>query len=241
MTRWSVALLSAAITLGSALPLTLPQATAWADDQADQNAKDGLELKSKTKSRVVYLRPGATFNQFNKVAILDPYIEFSKDWLRDYNRSVDLSRQISDSDLDGAKKSLTQQFRKIFTQELMEGGYQVTDSQGSGVLVLRPALVNIAVSAPDLMTPGRTRVYASSAGSMTLYLELWDGQSNMILARVVDAQSDPQIYGQMMSSVTNQAAADRMMRMWAQELRKKLDIAEGKGDLRAGAKEPSQG
>jgi Protein of unknown function (DUF3313) len=227
MTRWSAALLSAAMTLGCALTLSVPQFTVWADDAAT-TTKDGLELKTKTKSRLVYVRPGATFNQFNKVAILDPYVEFSKVWLRDYNRSVNVSRQIKDSDLEKAKESLSEQFKKALKQELSDGNYQLTDSGGPGVLVLRPALVNIAVSAPDLMTPGRTRVYAQSAGSMTLYLELWDGGSNTILARVVDAQSDPQAYGQLTSTVTNRAAADRIMRMWARELRKKLDLAEGK-------------
>ena len=225
MRRWSGTLPSAAIILGCTLTLSVPQLTAWAADAAT-SSKDGLELKVKTKSRLVYVRPGATFNQFNKVAILDPYVEFSKDWLREYNRSVNVSRQIKDSDLEKAKQSLSEQFKKVLTRELEEGNYQVTESGGPGVLILRPALVNIAVSAPDLMTPGRTRVYAQSAGAMTLYLELWD--EHMILARVVDAQADRQAYGQLTSSVTNRAAADRIMRMWAEELRKKLDVAMGK-------------
>lgn len=227
MTRRSAALLSAALIVGCALTLTVPRFTVWADD-APASSKDGLELKTKTDSRLVYVRPGATFNQFDKVAILDPYIEFSKDWLQEYNRRVSVSRQIRDRDLETAKESLSKQFKKVFAQELSRGNYQVTDSGGPGVLVLRPALVNIAVSAPDLMTPGRTRVYAQSAGSMTLYLELWDAQSNTILARIVDAQSDRQPFAQRTTTVTNRAAADRIMTMWAQELRKKLDLAEGK-------------
>jgi hypothetical protein len=227
MTRWSAALASAAITVGCALTLSAPRFTVWADD-APATSKDGLELKTKTESRLVYVRPGATFDQFNKVAILNPYIEFSKDWLKEYNRSVSVSRQIKDSDLETAKESLSKQFKQVFTQELAHGNYQVTDSGGPGVLVLRPALVNIAVSAPDLMTPGRTRVYAENAGSMTLYLELWDAQSNMILARIVDAQSERHPFAQRTTTVTNRAAADRIMTMWAEELRKKLDLAKGK-------------
>jgi hypothetical protein len=89
--------------------------------------------------------------------------------------------------------------------------------------VLRPALINIRVSAPDLMTAGRSTTYVQSAGEMTLYLELWDSATNTILARVVDAQADPQSYGQISSSVSNRAAADRLMQRWASELHKALD------------------
>jgi hypothetical protein len=63
---------------------------------------------------------------------------------------------------------------------------------------------------------------------MTIYLELWDSASNTILARVIDGKVDPNLYGQRSSSVTNRAAADRMMRSWADELRDRLDLVRGK-------------
>ena len=192
--------------------------------------KDGLHLYKNTKERVAYVRPGATFTQYKRVAILDPYVEFSQDWVKDYNRDQrDPSRRIRDSDLDRARKALQGDFKKIFTEELQQGGrYQVTDSGGPDVLVLRPALINIQVNAPDLMTAGRSTTYVESAGAMTLYLELWDSTSNTILARVVDGKVDPRAYGQVSSSVTNRAAAYRMMRSWADELRNRLDLVRGK-------------
>jgi hypothetical protein len=90
--------------------------------------------------------------------------------------------------------------------------------------------VNIQVSAPDLKAPGRSTTYAQSAGQMTLYLELWDAVSNTILARVIDAQADPTTLTQRTSSVTNRAAADLILRSWADELRNKLDLARGKSE-----------
>jgi len=158
-------------------------------------------------------------------------VEFSKEWVKDYNSEQrDPSRRIGESDLDRAKKALQGDFKKIFTEELQQGGrYQVTDSSGPDVLILRPALINIQVSAPDLMSPGRSATFVQSAGTMTIYLELWDSASNTILARVIDAQADPNVYGgQQSSSVTNRAAADRMMRNWADELRGRLDLVRGK-------------
>lgn len=222
---------SAAIIILCATIALVPAAVLSAAEPAPQVTKEGLELRKQTKQRIVYMRPGAVFTQYNRVAILDPYIEFSQTWLRDYNNSVrDMSRRVSDSDLERAKKDLSAQFRKIFEKELTKGGYQITNDAAPDVLVLRPALVNIEVSAPDLMTPGRSATYAESAGQMTLYLELWDSTSNTILARVVDAQSDSNTFGQRTSSVTNRAAADRILADWAAELRTKLDLARGKSE-----------
>jgi hypothetical protein len=215
--------------LCAGLALVCPAGLA-ADEPTPEVTKDGLHLYKKTKERIAYVRPGATFTQYKKVELLDAYVEFSKDWLKDYNHDQrDPSRQIRDSDLERAKKDLQAQFKKIFTEELQKNGrYQVVDAGGPDVLVLRPALINIQVSAPDLMTPGRSATYIQSAGAMTIYLELWDSGSNTILGRVVDGSVDPTLYGQRASSVTNRAAADRMMRDWADELRDRLDLVRGK-------------
>ena len=191
--------------------------------------KDGLHLYKQTKERLAYVRPGATFTQYKRVAILDCSVEFSKDWVKKYNRDQrDPSRKIRDRDLERAKTALQGDFKKIFTEELQQGGrYQVVDSGGPDVLVLRPALINIQVNAPDLMSAGRSATYIQSAGAMTVYLELWDAASNTILARVIDGSVDPDRYGQRSSSVTNRAAAERMMRSWADELRSRLDLVRG--------------
>lgn len=210
--------------------LALSPAVFAAKEPPPEVTKDGLHLYKQTKERLAYVRPGATFTQYKKVTLLDCYVEFSKDWVEDYNRDQrDPSRKIRDSDLERARTALQKDFRKIFTEELQQNGrYQVVDSGGPDVLVLRPALINIQVSAPDLMTAGRSYTYVQSAGAMTIYLELWDSASNTILARVVDAQADPDLYGQRSSSVTNRAAAERMMRKWADELRSRLDLVRGK-------------
>jgi len=218
----------AAAALCAGLAVAAPAARA-ADAPLPETTPDGLRLYKQTAERVAYVRPGATFTQYKRVAILDCYVEFSKDWIRDYNNSQpDPSRQIGQSDLDRAKQSLQKDFRRIFTEELQAGGrYQVTDSGGPDVLVLRPALINIQVSAPDLMAPGPSATFVQSAGSMTIYLELWDAASNTILARVIDGRTDPGLYGGLASSVSNRAAADAMIRRWADELRNRLDLVRG--------------
>ncbi|HVN45507.1 MAG TPA: DUF3313 family protein [Steroidobacteraceae bacterium] len=216
------------VALGAGLALSCRAACAEAEP-APQVDKDGLHLYQQTDGRLAYVRPGATFTQYKRLALLDCYVEFSKSWVSEYNRDQrDLSRQIRPSDLDRAKSDLQTDFRRIFSEELQKGGrYELTTAAGPDVLVLRPALINIRVSAPDLMAPGRSVTLVESAGAMTIYLELWDSASNTLLARVIDNRVDPRTYGQVASSVTNRAAADRMMRSWAEELRTRLDLVRG--------------
>jgi hypothetical protein len=223
---------AAGLLLLAALTILTPQGFC-AGKEAPKTTEDGLELKKQTKQRLVYLKPDASFAQYKRFALVDCQVEFSKTWLRDYNRDQrDPSRRISEDDLERARMDLAAQFRKIFSEELTRGGYALSETAAPDVLVLRPALINISVSAPDLMTPGRSTTFASSSGEMTLYLELWDSATNTILGRVMDAQADSDIYGQRMTSVDNRAAADRILKAWAVELRKKLDIAQGKSEER---------
>jgi hypothetical protein len=220
--------IATSILLLASLSVVTPQAFPAAKE-VPQKTDDGLELKTQTKRRVVYVKPGASLTQYKRFALTDCHIEFSKTWLEDYNRSTrEQSRRITESDLEDARKDLAAQFRKIFTNELMKGGYTMSELTGTDVLILRPALINIAVNAPDVRSPGRSYTYASSAGQMTLYLELWDSSTSTIIGRVMDAKADDDFYGQRMTSVDNRAAADQLMSLWAVELRKKMDASQGK-------------
>ncbi|MEQ8516588.1 MAG: hypothetical protein RIC38_13350, partial [Chromatocurvus sp.] len=65
-----------------------------------------------------------------------------------------------------------------------------------------------------------------TAGSMTLFLELYDSSSNAIFARVMDAKAASQGgFAMPANSVTNKAAADRLLRSWATELVDRLEEA----------------
>jgi hypothetical protein len=51
------------------------------------------------------------------------------------------------------KTRLAAEFKKILTDELQnKGGYEIVTTAAPDVLVLRPALLNVEVNAPDLMT-----------------------------------------------------------------------------------------
>jgi Protein of unknown function (DUF3313) len=199
-----------------------------AADSPPKMSPDGLRLQKNTGSRLIYVRPGATFGKYTKVAILDCLVEFDKNWQSNYNsQQVDPSAFVSTDDMNRIKKALAAEFKKVFTRELQaNGGYQVVDTAAPDVLVVRPAIINLRVTAPDLMTPGVGMTVIRSAGSMTLYLELWDSMTNTLLARAMDAQADHGLGGpQVASSVTNTLAADFILRRWADTLRKNLEAA----------------
>jgi hypothetical protein len=189
---------------------------------------EGLHLKKSTQSRLVYVRPGATLAPYKRVAILDCLVEFEKDWQKDFNTSrIGLEDRVSDADVERMKTGLAAEFKKVFAEELSKkGGYQVVDVAAPDVLVLRPALINVEVNAPDLMSPGFRATVVRSAGQMTLYLELWDSASSTLLGRVIDAKADTSGMAMAASRVTNVAAADRILEGWARELREHLDAAQ---------------
>jgi hypothetical protein len=195
-----------------------------------QVSKDGLQLKTHTKQRVVYVKPGAKFNQYDRVMILDCYVEMQKDWQRNYNANVggDLSRQVSDDDVQRIKSTLAAEFKKVFTTELQKSGYQVTNSPAPDVLLLRPAIIDVQVTAPDIMAAGMDVNVIASAGSGTFYLELWDPSTNTILARAMDAEADQQPFAQPANAVTNRQAADTILSNWADDLVRHLDAVRGK-------------
>jgi len=201
-----------------------------AKDSLPEVSPEGLQLQKSKDARAVYLKPGATFNQYNRVAILDCYVEFAKDWERDYNNdAAGLQGRVSTADMDRMKAAVAAEFKKVFTDELQtKGGYEVVDTAAPDVLVLRPAIVNLMVTAPDLMRSDMSRTLITSAGQMTLYLELWDSVTNTILARVMDPQADRGMGGEVANSVTNKAAADRILKHWAEKLREHLDAVRGK-------------
>ena len=154
-----------------------------ASEAPPQVSKDGLQLKTHTKQRLVYVKPGATFNQYNRVMILDCYVEMQKDWQRNYNANVgaELNRQVGNDDVQRIKSTLAAEFKKVFTAELQKGGYQVTTSPAPDVLLLRPAIVDVQVTAPDIMSAGMDVNVITSAGSGTFYLEVWDPSTILFL------------------------------------------------------------
>ena len=204
----------------------LAASAALAQDEWPQNTYDGLELQKDTGGAVVYWRPGATLEDYTKVYLVDAPVAFQKNWQRDQNtKSVGMSGRVSSSDMEKIKKNLSEEFRKIFIEELeADGGYEIVDELGEDVLLIKPAIINLYVNAPDVRGAERRVNMVTSAGEMTLYLEFYDGVTGQIFGRVLDRQVDDKAnFAMQANRVTNKRDADRILRSWAKELRAHMD------------------
>jgi hypothetical protein len=205
-------------------------------EELPQTTPDGLQLLSDTELRAVYVTPGATLEQYTKVMLLDCYVAFRKNWDRDHNRNVSLDRRVHPDDMEKIKSRVADEFKRIFTEALQtEGGYEIVDHTGDEVLVVRPAIVNLDVTAPDVGSASMTRTYVTSAGSMTLFMELYDSVTGDIIARVLDPQAaDRGGFAMASNRMTNKAEADRILRKWADILRNHMgDIRDATGSPEA--------
>ena len=122
-------------------------------------------------------------------------------------------------------------FREVFTEKLGgDGGYEIVEAAGDDVLLVRPAIIDLDITAPDTMQAGRSRTYTSSAGTATIYIELYDSVTGDILARAADRKAARSVGGYMSytNRVTNRADARRMLGTWAELLRDRLDEFHGK-------------
>jgi hypothetical protein len=126
--------------------------------------------------------------------------------------------------MERIKKDVAALFMEVFTEELTAGGYTLTEERAEDVLLVRPAIIDLYVTAPDTQSAGRSNSFSTTAGSMTLYMKLFDSETDDLLAKALDPTSDRDA-GRMewSTSVSNRAAARRMMKPWAEALRGGLD------------------
>ena len=194
--------------------------TVWAKDKLPEVSSDGLHLVKHAKVEAAYLKPGATLDIYSKVKILDCFVQFRKNWEREYNlNEVGLEGRVTDKEADAIKTKLAAEFNKVFTKVLTKGGHEVVDETGADVLLLRPAIINLEVTAPDIPMAEMSQTYVASAGQMTLYMEMYDSATSTLLARVIDPEAgDTGGIAMAANRVTNMAEADRILYRWAKLL-----------------------
>ena len=199
-----------------------------ASDKLPEITVDGLHHLSDTELAIVYADPEADFSQYTKIYLADAYVAFKKNWRRDQNTGGRL--KVTVSDMEKIKAELAALFKEVFTETLVEGGYEMATERADDVLIIKPAIINLDVVAPDTNSASmaRSRTYSESTGEMTLYLELFDSVTDDLLAKALDRKLDRQTgYFQWQTSVTNRAAANRILKQWANVLKEGLDEARG--------------
>lgn len=189
---------------------------------------DGLEYRKTKGLDAVYVRPNVEFKAYKNV-IIDPVaVAFDRNW--DPNRDVrGTTGRLSTEDMEKLKSDMAAELRKVFAEELGKGGYQVVEQAGDETLRVTAGLAEVYITAPDTMSPGRSRTFVMDSGHMTLVMQLSDGPTGQLLARVVDQKAGSSTGSlQLSSSVTNSADFRRAVRSWAQRLVGGLDKVNGK-------------
>jgi hypothetical protein len=212
VTLFALALLCGATTVGAASP-----PASW----------DGLELRKVKGLDAVYVRPGVEFKEY-RTLYLDPVeVAFDKDW--DPNKdSRSLSSRLSASDIEKIRAEMAAEFQRIFAEQLAKGGYQVVDRPGDDTLQVSAGLADVYINAPDKATAGRSYTFTVSAGRMTLVMELRDGPTAQLLARVVDRHVGRDSgFMSISNGVTNSAEFRRAVQGWADKLVEGLDRVAG--------------
>jgi hypothetical protein len=197
--------------------------TGCASTQRGPTEWDGLVRQPNTRLDAVFLRPDAEIPSYANIILAPAAVQLARNW--DPNRGGrSASRRLDTADVVAIKDGLATLVDDIFREELTAGGYQIVTEPGPDTLLVVPAIIDLYVTAPDAMSPGRSRTYTANSGRMTLVLEVRDSVTGETLARVVDGRSG-RTSGVMTvtNRVTNTADARRIIRIWAQALRSGLD------------------
>ena len=191
---------------------------------------DGLVQVPDTRLEKVYRLPGADLSGYVEFGLAPCEVSFRKNWLRDQNRSnINLTKRVKQDDVNRIRDALAEECTTYFREALLEApAYNLVEDfeNGQDVLVIKPAIIDLDINAPDVRGAGMARNYTTSAGEMTLSLELVDGTTGQVLVRVVDQQEDRDSYRlEWTNSVSNRAEARRVLGMWSERLRKGFDAA----------------
>ncbi len=204
--------------------------TPTAEEELPAVTEDGLKRVPSNAVDAAYRKEGASLASYTAVYIEECKVSFKKNWMRNQNMNrLDTVRQ---SDVDRIASEMSAAFKEEFTKVLESHGYRVvSDGSTQDVLTLRPAIVDLDVTAPDLRssTTGISRTFTASAGEMTLNMDLVDSASGARIGYVVDRERDPEDGTIGYSNrVANRAEAERMLRKWAELLAAALDEAKVK-------------
>ena len=166
----------------------------------------------------VWMKPGVDLSRYRSVYLVEPAVAFRKNWLRDQNRGHP-SMRVKPSDMEDIADDMKALFTEVFTETLLAGGFTFSEVRDHDVLIIKPAILKLDINAPDVQVPNVTDVLTSTAGSMTLYMELYDSVSEELLVKVVDPTADPEAgVGHWQRKVANRAAFERMMKPVAEAL-----------------------
>ena len=175
---------------------------------------DGLTRVDHTRFDDVWIRTGMDLSQYNKVIFEATEIAY-----------LPVKRNTTFPLTDAQKTRLAEELNNAFISELGNSNvFQLVTSTGPGVLLLRASLQDVESNVPP-EPAGRYDVYISEVGRAKLVLELYDSETNTILARAIDKQvvNDASKRFIKADSVTTWQEVKQVGKMWASAARNGLE------------------
>ena len=194
----------------------------------EEPSDDGLMHVPSSLIDELYVAPGVSLANYQRV-MLDPIeISFQKEWRKQH-------RDLTDKDMDALSKRLADMLKEKLVAELARGGYTLAEAPAKDVLRLRLSLEKVNLAAPEFAADKRTFVHSN--GEMTLRVLGFDAPSGALVARAKDFDEDPyKTILERADRVTTNIAVQNIFERWAEELRSALDVAK----VSAGARTPRQ-
>lgn len=191
--------------------------------------QEGLQKVDSKVVDAVYRRPDARMATYSKVLLRPITVQFAKNW--DPKSDGSALYRMHEPDRDKIKSELADVFAEVFRNELEKGGYPIVAVAAPDVVELQAAIVNLYITAPDVSmeVAGRSRVYTSDAGQMTLIAQLHDSVTGQLLARAYDHRVADNAVWQFTNSVTNTAEARQIIATWAKALVRAFDASRADG------------
>lgn len=188
---------------------------------------DGLHAVQNSAADKAWAIPGLDLSGYNKIMFEGAGIEF---------RPGGEAGRTSVSRSRGGPYEVTDQqkagFRRVVGETLLDElgkseRFTLVNEAGPDVLLIRAALLDVVSYVPP-ETTGRSEVYLTQIGAVTLVLEIHDSITDAILVRAIDRSSigdDSMMKNS--NRVTNTAEVRRVIRRWSSTLRERLDSFSG--------------
>jgi hypothetical protein len=204
-----------ALIMLALLALSFPALSAT--DTPDGHDAPWLAERATSDFDTLLVDPDVRLDGFSAFFVEKPTVNFRDHWQRDQNRFDRF--KVKDRDVARIQEDLSAMLQEIITESFLEAGFELADAPANGVLVIRPAVVELDIIAPDVPTTSRTYAYSQSAGAMTLEVEVSDGHSERVMLRASERKRDPdrQTF-EWRTRPYNTVIARRMMRTWAEDL-----------------------
>jgi hypothetical protein len=186
---------------------------------------EGLIENSDSKFSEFHQRPNADLSRFTTFKLEPCVVTFKEDWMRRQNDNrVEPSNRVKQEDADKITRELSALCNEKFLTALQKKpAYTLVNEGGAATLLLRPAIVDLDVHAPDIRSASLRRTFTQSSGEMTLNLDFIDASSGELVARAVDKRRGMDGgYLERTTSVSNKADAGIALLRWGNLLRDTL-------------------